>query len=169
VADADGIGWNEVLGYFGVGHVPIMVVWVTLFIFMSFCGIFLNRVMFVRSQGDYPGWFFAVVLLVSFVIGLVGVRLFSRLAGRFVDTGGKGATAKHELAGRLGVVASAHVDQSFGEIRVHDARGNEILVHGRLQPDEAPLQRGERVVLVDFDGEKELFWVTACPDIEKKG
>jgi hypothetical protein len=172
-ADADGgAGWSEVLAFFGVGHVPFMVIWVTLFIFSGFSGIFFNRVMFVKSGGAYPGWFFAVVLLISFAIGLVGVRLFSRLAGRLVDTGGKGATAKHELAGKLGVVASPQVDQTFGEIRVKDDRGNEILVHGRLAAGEAPCKHGEKVVLVDFDGEKELFWVAACPEAEteqKKG
>jgi hypothetical protein len=168
-ADGGGGGWHEVLGFFGVGHVPFMVVWVTLFIFTGFAGVFFNRVMFVRALGDYPGWFFAVSLAAALVVGLTAVRLFSRVAGRLVDVGGKGATAKRELAGKLGIVASAQVDQSFGEVRVQDGRGNEILVHGRLAEGEPPSVRGAKVVLVDYDADKGLFWVTACPELEKKG
>jgi hypothetical protein len=167
-AEADGLGWHEVLGFFGVGRVPFMVIWVSLFIFTGFSGILVYRVMFVRSDGNYPAWGLALAILISLAIGLAGVRLFSRLAARLVDTGGKGATAKHELAGKLGEVGSARLDDRFGELRVRDGRGNEILVHGRLQPGELPLARGDKVVLVDYDAEKELFWVTACPDIEEK-
>jgi|SRR5581483_1980428 len=156
--------WHEVLTFLGVGRVPFMVVWVTLFLFAGFAGIFANRVLFVRAEGDYAGWWLALVMLFALVVGLVGVRLFSRIAAKFVDVGGKGAVAKHELAGKLGVVASAIIDGKFGEIRVRDDRGNELLVHGCLKDGEAPLQRGARVVLVDFDGEKELFWATACPE-----
>jgi hypothetical protein len=56
-ADADGegggmtAGWHEVLSFFGIGRVPFMVVWVTLFLFGGFAGIFINRVLFVRAAG----------------------------------------------------------------------------------------------------------------------
>ena len=154
------------LAFFGVGRVPFMVVWVTLFLFCGFAGIFLNRVFFVKAGGNYAAWYFIIVLFIAFIIGLIGVRLFSKLAAKVVDVGGKGATAKHELAGKIGVVASAVVDEKFGEIRVHDERGNEILVHGRLQAGEAALKRETRVVLIDFDPQTELFWVSALPEMD---
>jgi hypothetical protein len=140
-----------------------MVVWVTLFLFTGFAGLFLNRVYFV-SQSGYAAWFFLVSLLVALAIGLAAVRLFARLAARLVDTGGKGATAKHELAGKIAVVASAKLDEAFGEVRVHDAAGTELLVHARLRGGEKPLARGDKVVLVDYDAATELFWATASPD-----
>jgi hypothetical protein len=160
--DADGstASWHEVLAFFGVGRVPFMVVWVTLFLFGGFSGIFLNRVVFVWSQGQYALWHFILVAFVSLVVALAAVRVFSRVAARFVDTGGRGAAAKHELAGRMGVVASPVVDARFGEIRVVDAHGNEQIVHGRMQDGEASLQRDAKVVLVEFDPKTELFWVT---------
>jgi hypothetical protein len=169
-ADAEGGGmtaaWHEVLGFFGVGRVPFMVVWVTLFLFSGFSGLFVNRVLFVRSGGDYRGWWFLLVALASLAVGLVGVRLFSRLAARFVDVGGRGATAKHELAGRIGVVASATLDAKYGEIRLSDDRGTELLVHGCLRAGEASLARGAKVVLVNYDADKEMFWAAACPEVE---
>jgi hypothetical protein len=164
--DGDSLGWSEVLSFFGVGRVPLMVVWVTLFLFTGMSGIFLNSVFYVRRQG-YVGWFFAVVLAVALTIGLTAVRLFSRLAARLVDTGGKGATQKHELAGKLGVVASAQVDARHGEVRVRDEQGNELLVHGCTQGAEAPIKHGAKVVLVDYDKERELFWVTLGPDSDE--
>ena len=174
-ADADGdsgggggltAGWHEVLSFLGVGRVPFMVVWVTLFLFGGFSGIFINRMLFVRGGGDYRGWWFVVVSPAALLVGLVGVRFFSRLAARLVDVGGRGATAKQELTGRIGVVASPVLDSRFGEIRVHDDRGNERLLHGCLRAGETALPRGSKVVLVSYDGEKQMFWATACPEVE---
>jgi hypothetical protein len=170
-ADAEGeggmtAGWHGALSFLGVGRVPFMVVWVTLFLFSGFSGIFVNRVLFVRAAGAYRGWWFVLVTLASLVVGVAAVRLFSRLAARLVDVGGRGATAKHELAGKIGVVASPMLDARHGEIRVHDDRGNEILLHGCVRPGEASLPHGSKVVLVSYDEDKQLFWATACPEIE---
>jgi hypothetical protein len=172
-ADADAAGgggmtaaWHEVLGFLGVGRVPFMVVWVTLFLFGGFTGIFLNRVLFVRAEGHYRGWWFLFVSCAALAIGLLGVRLFSRLAARLVDVGGRGASTKQELAGKIGVVASPILDARHGEIRVHDDLGNELLLHGCVRAGEAPLGRGAKVVLVSYDGDRQLFWATACPEVE---
>jgi hypothetical protein len=159
-------GWHEALSFLGVGRVPFMVVWVTLFLFTGFTGVFVNRVLFVRAAGAYAGWWLAPVLLGALGVGLLAVRLFSRIAGRFVDVGGHGATAKHELAGKIGQVASPTLDGRHGEIRVHDDRGNELLVHGCLRGNEAPLVHGTRVILVSYDAGSQLFWAAACPEID---
>jgi hypothetical protein len=94
------------------------------------------------------------------------VRLFSRLAARLVDVGGRGAATKDELTGKIGVVASPVLDARFGEIRVHDDGGNELLLHGCVREGEKPLARGAKVVLVSYDGEKQLYWAAACPEVE---
>jgi hypothetical protein len=168
-ADAEGglmPAWHDVLSFFGVGRVPFMVVWVTLFLFGGFTGLFVNRVLFVRSGGDYRGWWFLVACLAALLVGLVGVRLFSRLAARLVDVGGKGAVTKQELTGKIGVVASAILDARHGEIRVHDERGTELLLHGCLRAGDPPLAHGAKVVLVSYDADKQLFWATACPEVD---
>jgi hypothetical protein len=156
---------HDVLAFFGVGRVPFMIVWVTLFLFAGFTGLIVNRVVYLSFGGAAPGWLFPVSLGAALAVGLAGVRVFARAAARLVDVGGHGATAKHELVGKLGVVASAALDARFGEVRVHDGK-DEILVHGRLQEGEAPLQRGARVVIVDYDAPSELYWVTGSPDID---
>src|SRR5262245_29598947 len=51
--------WDDVLGFFGIGRVPFMVVWLTLFIFAGFTGLFLNW-LYVRDRGSYPAWFFLI-------------------------------------------------------------------------------------------------------------
>ncbi len=174
-ADHDGDGdhdggdgvWAGVLSFFGIGRVPFMVVWVTFFIFAGFAGLTWNRV--VAARGDYPTWAFVAALALALVAGVVGVRLFSRLAARLVDVGGRGSVKKHELCGKVGVVASAVVDDKFGEVRVRDDHGNELLVHGHVRDGERPLARGDQIVLVDYDAEKELFWVTAVPELKANG
>jgi membrane protein implicated in regulation of membrane protease activity len=159
--DAGGL-WQGVISFFGIGRVPFMVVWVTFFIFAGFSGLTWNRV--VSAGGSYPTWAFVAAMVIAIVVGALGVRLFSRLAAKLVDVGGRGSVKKHELCGKVGVVASATVDDKFGEVRVRDDRGNEMLIHGRLQPGEAALKRGDKLVLVDYDADKELFWVAAVPE-----
>jgi hypothetical protein len=149
-----------------VGRVPFMVVWVTLFLFGGFTGLFVNRVLFVRADGNYRGWWLLPVLGAALVVGLIAVRFFSRLAARLVDIGGRGAATKQELIGKIGVVASPVLDARHGELRVHDDRGNELLLHARLPANEAALSRGSKVVLVSYDEDKQLYWAAACPEIE---
>jgi len=164
--DGDGM-WAGVLSFFGIGRVPFMVVWVTFFIFAGFAGLTWNRV--IAARGDYPTWAFVVALAIAIVAGAIGVRLFSRLAARFVDVGGRGSVKKHELCGKVGVVASATIDDKFGEVRVRDDAGNELLVHGKLQHGDAPLKRGDQIVLVDYDEKSELFWVSSVPELKANG
>lgn len=169
--DADGDAGDvlhEALSFFGVGRVPFMVVWGTLFIFTGFAGIFFNRVLFVRLEGHYPGWLFPCSLAFSLAVGLAATRLGARLAAKLVDTGGRGSSRKHELVGSMATVASGRLDQRFGEIRVNDGAGNEMLVHARLTAGAAPLSRGESVVLIDYEDRRELFLV-APSGIEDKG
>src|SRR5262249_30142418 len=95
--------------FLGVSRGPFMVVWLTLFIFAVFSGLFLNRVLQVRT-GGYAGWFFPLSLLGSLGVGLFSVRFAAKAVGRLVDTGGRGATARKDLSGSIGVVASPTLD-----------------------------------------------------------
>lgn len=164
-ADGDGHAADGVLAFFGVGRVPLMVVWVTLFIFGGFTGLIVNRLVYLSFGGAAPAWLFPASLGAALVVGLAGVRVFARAAARVVNVGGKGSTSKRDLVGKLGVVASAQLDSGYGEVRVHDGQ-TEILVHGRVQHGEPALPRGARVVLVDYHAEQDLYWVTASPDID---
>ena len=154
-------GGSGLLSFFGVGRAPLMVVWVTFCLFAGFTGIAFNRWVYESWEGHYPGWAFPVSLVLAGVAGLLAMRLFSGLAARLIDMGGRGSTKKHELAGRPGVVASAQLDARFGEIRVQDAHGNELLIHARLDAGDVALKRGDRVVLVDYDAERGLFRASA--------
>jgi hypothetical protein len=174
-ADGDTDGESEpagasalhgLLSFFGIGRVPLMAVWVPFFIFAGFCGLFVNSRLYASARGEYPTWGFAVSLALALTSGAIAARLFAKAAARLVDTGGRGATTKHELQGHSGVVASATLDNTFGEIRVRDPRGNELLLHGRLLEGEPLAPRGAKVLLVDYDSEKGLYWVTRSPEDE---
>ena len=161
--DTDGLTFSGALAFFGVGRVPLMVLLFALFIFTGFTGIILNSLGYLHYGGNYPAWLFAPVSLASLAVGLTAMRLSSRLLVRLFDIGARGATAKHELSGKLGVVASPTLGQTFGEIRVRDARGNELLVHARIEGGETPLRLGDEVVLVDYDPQTELFLASSLP------
>jgi len=38
---------------------------------------------------------------------------------------------------------------------------------GRLAAGETPLRHGARLVLVDYDANKELFWVAGVPELDR--
>jgi hypothetical protein len=149
--------------FFGVGRVPFMVVWLTLFIFAGFTGLFVNRVLLARA-GEYHGWFFPVSLAGALGVGAVSVRLAARSVSRLVDVGGRGASTRRELAGAVGVVASPVLDARFGEVRVRDPRGNELIVHGHVADGERVLRQGDEVVLIELDNESGLFHVAALKE-----
>jgi Protein of unknown function (DUF1449) len=151
----------SVAGFLGVGRVPFLVVWLTLFIFAGFTGLFLNRVL-LAGAGVYRGWFFPLSLAGALGTGVVAVRFAAMGVAKLVDVGGRGASARKDLRGRIGVVASATLDSEFGEIRVKDARGEELIVHGRLDGADKNevLERGSKVLLVDLQDEG-VFTVTS--------
>lgn len=159
-ADHDSEQEHGLTEFLGVSRVPFMVVWLTLFIFAGFSGLFLNRVLQVRT-GGYAGWFFPISLLASSGVGLLSVRFAAKAVGRLVDTGGRGATARRDLRGAIGVVASPKLDARFGEVRVRDPQGNELIVHGHVGEEEEELKQGEKVVLMELEKETGLFEVAA--------
>jgi len=159
-ADHDGEQEHGLAEFLGVSRVPFLVVWLTLFIFAGFTGLFLNRVLQVRT-GRYAGWFFPISLLASLGVGLFSVRFAGKAVGKMVDTGGRGATARRDLSGAIGVVASPTLDSQFGEVRVRDAQGNELIVHGHVGEREEGLKQGEKVVLMELEKETGLFQVAA--------
>ena len=155
---AHGIG-----AFLGVGRVPFMVVWLTLFIFAGFTGLFVNRVLQVRA-GGYRPWFFPASLAAALGVGVLSVRFAARAVGKLVDLGGRGSSTRRELAGSIGVVASPVLDDRFGEVRVRDSLGNELIVHGHLSGAERTLKQGERVVLIELESESGLFHVAALKE-----
>jgi hypothetical protein len=149
--------------FFGVGRVPFMVVWLTLFIFAGFTGLFVNRVLQARA-GDYHWWFFPISLFSALAAGAASVRVAARAVAKLVDGGGRGASRRRELGGAVGVVASPVLDARFGEVRVRDSRGNELIVHGHLADGEPPLRQGDEVVLIELENESGLFHVAALKE-----
>jgi hypothetical protein len=158
--DADADADHE--GIFGAARVPFMVRWLTLFIFAGFTGLFINRVLQVKT-GHYRPWFFLPSLMTALTTGIFAVRLVSRQVAKLVDTGGGGSSKRRELAGLIGVVASPQLDESFGEVRVQDGRGNEIIVHGQLAANEKVLEQGSKVVLIELQ-QSGLFQVAALKE-----
>jgi hypothetical protein len=162
-ADADADADHEGESVFGAARVPFMVRWLTLFIFSGFTGIFLNRVLQVKT-GAFRPWFFPFSLLAALTVGVFAVRFVSKGVARLVDTGGRGSARRAELEGTIGVVASSKLDASFGEVRIKDGRGNELIVHGHLAEGGEALEQGVQVVLVELDEDSGLFQVAALKE-----
>jgi len=164
--DGDHGVMHEAFAFLGGGKVPFLVVWTTFFIVAGFVGLATNRIVFLAVGGFAPAWLFPAAPAAAVGSGAAVTRLVGSGLGRALDGNGTRSTSKAALIGRFGVVASVTLDGAFGEVRVHDGE-QEILVHGRTQGGEGSLGRGARVVLVDFDEPRGLYWVTASPDDDK--
>lgn len=162
-AHADHAAWHEALAWLGVGRVPFIVIWTTLFLFGGIGGLAFNRVAYGLAGGRAPAWLFPVALVVALIVGLACVRVFGRLAAKLVTSGGKPAIKRRDLVGRVAVVASAQLDERFGEIRIDDGDA-EQLVHAHLAAGDAPLVRGAKVIVIEWDEAKELYLVAVSPD-----
>ncbi|MBS2024001.1 MAG: DUF1449 family protein [Deltaproteobacteria bacterium] len=147
----------QVAGFLGVGRAPFMVVGLSLFVSAGFGGLFMNKIIWDVNAHSYPGLAFPLSTVASLGLAAVITRMTTRFASRFVDMSNRGSARKRELLGAPGVVASARLDADFGEIRVRDSRGEELIVHARLHAGDTPLSQGTRVVLTEFDEVKELF------------
>jgi hypothetical protein len=78
------------------------------------------------------------------------------------------ATKQKELVGKICVVRTGTVDETFGEATLEDG-GAGLVVRIRIDAGES-LKRGEQAVIVGFDEEKDAFLVApmAAAELDKK-
>ena len=64
----------------------------------------------------------------SLVGGYVAVAIVARLLGPVLSSKGQEATSRAQLVGQIGIVISSKVDQEFGEVRIRDKSGHDVLI-----------------------------------------
>lgn len=153
----DGAGAGTIAGL-GLGGVPISVA-LSLVITLSWFGCLVGTVLVGGSGFSRP-----VLALLSFgtlVVAVLLALLVTRLIvvplrGLFPDTAGPSRTA---FVGRLCVVRTGRVDETFGQAEVTAADGSSAIVQVR-QAGGAPLRAGGTAVIHDYDPAGEFFWIS---------
>jgi membrane protein implicated in regulation of membrane protease activity len=151
-ADGDdhaGVG-DAIFAAFGIGRLPLSIVWQTWSVIFAITGLALNA----RFLGaaSVPLVTLAWTVPAGLVSGGSVVALLTRLLGPVFSTKPHEATSRAELVGLSGVVISSKVDKSFGEVRIRDKSGHDLRVVCKLAPGVRAATEREQVVVVDYEG-----------------
>jgi membrane protein implicated in regulation of membrane protease activity len=150
-----GFSW---LAFIGVGKAPLMVVVLMVLMSTGLLGWFLNGL----AMG-FLGFFPAVLLLGTFLVSLVAgsfvTSRVTRFIGRALPPVSTTATRAQALVGRPGTVISPFVDDRYGMVHLRDDGGTLISLFA-ITEDEAPIGRGEAVILLSYDATQRRYLVT---------
>lgn len=154
----DGLAVAGVLAGFGLGHVPVMVA-LSVFILFSWA-LTLMGSSYLEAL-DAPGWLLAVLAFVVLAIALLlawAATWLVVLGLRRVIRTERTATRK-DFVGRVCVVRTGSVDQSFGQAEVTAEDGSSAIIQVRQNGDD-PLTSGDTALIFDYDAEGEFYWVS---------
>jgi hypothetical protein len=156
--DADGDAGRDaalaVLTPFGVGKIPLSLIWQTFCVVFAVVGFALNA-HYLGQAGGPPAHTLAWTVPLSALAGALGVHVTARILGPVLSSKGQEATSRAQLVGQIGVVISSKVDREFGEVRIRDKTGHDIRVVCKLARGaaRAPVER-QSVVVVDYEPER---------------
>lgn len=157
--EGDGEGDNfSLLSFIGVGKVPMLVVFLILFVTVGLLGWMLNGV--IQSViGSFPGLLILLTLPVATVTGAVFTSRVTRLIGNLVPPLTTTASRAQALVGMTGTVTSPYVDHTYGQVHLRDLGSTLISVFAITEDGEA-IPRGEKVLLVSYDAAGRRYQVT---------
>lgn len=157
-ADGDGTPLTALLDFMGLGRVPLTIFLLLFTMVFGLSGWISTRLLF----GDNPSPFFPLILGVWIAVFVWSSFITGRLArvmAHLIPSTTTTATGRDELVGRVGWVASPHVDTKYGQVKVRDAAGTLLTFFAITPADEPPIARDAEVILVDFDPQRKLYTV----------
>ena len=143
-ADPDADGGGDLLGFAGLGGLPVSVPLSLLVVFAWFgC---------LAGATFLPAW---IALVAALAVAWLLTRLAVVLIGRLRPPAPGSRT---DFVGRTCVIRTGRVTRTFGQAEVRAEDGSSAIVQVRQAGDD-DLHAGTTAVLYDFDPEGEFFWV----------
>jgi len=157
--DTDGVPvWASALQFLGAGYAPMTMVLLVLLGGFGFLGWTINAGI-VGITPVYTCWMLLPVLAGALRLGAWVTSRTSRLIDRVVPAFASTATSVTRLVGRRGYVASAHVDSTYGQVKVRDSGGTLLTVFAVVDLNRPPIPRDTEVYLVEYNADKKIFVV----------
>jgi membrane protein implicated in regulation of membrane protease activity len=146
-----------VMSWLGLGRVPLSILLMVLLITWGVIGFIANVIL--SPIMPWP-WMAVLGSLPAAALGSAFItRSVVRLVGHWMPTMETYARRTGELVGSAGE-ATYDIDHQFGVAHVRDSRGDLFQVPCRVYPDDKPIQKGSKVLLVDYDDDQKMFFVT---------
>jgi hypothetical protein len=160
----------QILGWFGFGKAPLILLLATDFCLWGLLGWMLNTTFGDLLQQIPVGFWAGAIFVISLVLALVIGSLVSRPIGKALASFGE-ETSRDRLIGCIGTVSSALIpryqEERVGQVDVLDAARNRVTVIARL-PEWATIvpRFGEKVLVIDCQPQHYLVIVKDSPDQE---
>ncbi|MFI5893049.1 hypothetical protein ACIA5D_23365 [Actinoplanes sp. NPDC051513] len=151
-ADPDADGSGDLLGFAGLGGVPVSVP-ISLLVVFAWFGSLAGAVFL-------PAW---IALVAALAVAWLTTWLIVVLIGRWWPARPE---SRADFVGRTCVIRTGRVTPTFGQAEVRAEDGSSAIVQVR-QTGADDLHAGTVAVLYDFDPEGEFFWVVPA-DIATK-
>ncbi|HLU58221.1 MAG TPA: hypothetical protein VKZ81_22410 [Pseudonocardia sp.] len=162
---ADGADGNGgVMDTLGLGGVPLMValsLWITLSWLLAMIGtIVLGALALAPAVDVLVG---SGVLLVALLGGLLVTRFIVVPIRRALPSADE--PTRSDFVGRICVIRTGHVSDTFGQAEITAEDGSSAIVQVRrpVELDGPPLRAGSEALIIDYDADREIFWVDAAP------
>ncbi|AFM05527.1 Protein of unknown function (DUF1449) [Bernardetia litoralis DSM 6794] len=161
-ADADGFSLGEgFMNFLSVGQVPISIILTILFFIQAIIGVWMNQ--FAINQFELSmSWqlwtMFVVNFGISFLVATFIAGFVLKPIKPFFRDYGIVRTA-NSLIGKVAVISSSKVTKNFGSA-IFKLDGGEIVdLSVRTAEKEDIFVKGQKVVIVDFNDEKNIYSV----------
>jgi len=147
----------RVVGTLGGGDVPLSIVGMVLFFSWGTVGFLTNQIL--RPVMPRP-WMVGLCSLPLAAVGsVVLTRGIARAVARWLPMHQSFARRKSELVGSLGEAVFS-IDRAEGTAAVRDRQGDLFQVPCRIYEDGQRIEKGKRVLLVDYNPQQDFFYVT---------
>ncbi len=160
--DGGGISFGDTfLTFLSVGQVPISIILTILFFIQAIIGVWLNQIAInnLELSISWQLWtMFFVNFGISFFIAVFIAGIILKPIKPFFRDYGVVRTA-NSLIGKVAFVSSSKVTHKFGSATFKLDGGDIVDLPIRSAEKESVFIRGQEVVIVDFDKEKNLYFV----------
>lgn len=146
-----------------VQNIPPLMLMQNFFLFWGIFGWAANQ--FFSKGLHEPAQFIVPSLLATCSASLIMTLAISAVMSRYTPGDETFAVTKTELEGTIGEAVAPITDHT-GSVYARDAAGTLHHLPCRIRPDGSPVQRGEQVLVVEYNPEGDFYWVKSwAPDV----
>ena len=144
-----------VLRFVNAQDVPIMIVLSLLALFMWLLAIASN---YYLNPGERE-WLALGLLAGNFIVSVLLVKAVTQPLRPFLRALKNDQEHQEPLVGMSGVVKSRVIDAKYGQVEVARTNGAPALLNARMATGSEPLVRGDEILVIDHDAEKDRYVV----------
>ena len=150
---------NWLLGFLGIGRVPIAISFMTLFLIFAGTGICMNILLGVLIK--FWSGFACISVFVATVVMFFGTAFVSRTVTRFMPTTETDSVRKVDLIGCIGTV-TLDCDKTGGLAQITNKKGDRYQIQCRA---DKLIPKGTPIITYEYNEASDVFTVVVDPTV----